>query len=435
MAAGSAPVSHSIPNRKTISLRSWGAFFSVCSLMLGCRAGVAEKDFAVRAKELHRRILTLDSHCDTPLSLLRKGWDIGVRHQRLAGQRESGKVDLPRMVEGGLDGEFFAVFVGQGELSPEGYASAKSQADSILAAIHKMCDTYSQQIGLALTPEDATRLKKEGKRIAFIGMENGYPVDKNLSLLKEFYGGGVRYLTLCHSGDNDICDSSSDREQNSDHGLSEYGRQVVRECNRLGLMIDLSHASDKSFNDVLAATQAPVIASHSCCRALDDSPRNLSDEMLKALARNGGVMQMCFLSSYIKKPKPNLEREKAFADFRAKYGRFRDVKDEALREKIWQEYEDIHDRFPEEKATLKDLVNHIDHVVKVVGIDFVGIGTDFDGGGGVIGCEDASEMYHLTEELLRRGYTETQIEKVWSGNLIRVFHKVIEVSRTTADNM
>jgi membrane dipeptidase len=401
--------------------------------MISCGAGGTGKDYAAEAKELHRRILTLDSHCDTPLSLLRKGWDIGVRHQFIPGQREGGKIDLPRMVEGGLDGEFFAVFVGQGDLNPEGYASAKSQADSILAAIHKMCDTYSQQIGLALTPEDAYRLKKEGKRIAFIGMENGYPIDKNLALLKEFYAGGVRYLTLCHSGDNDICDSSSDREQDADHGLSEYGRQVVLECNRLGLMVDLSHASDKSFKDVLAVTRAPVIASHSCCRALDDSPRNLSDEMLRALAQNGGVMQMCFLSSYVKKPKPNPARDKAFADFRAKYGRFRDIKDEALREKIWQEYEDIHDRFPEEKATLKDLVDHIDHVVKVVGMDCVGIGTDFDGGGGVIGCDDVSEMYHVTEELLRRGYTEAQIEKIWGGNLMRVFNRVIEVSKKTAE--
>jgi len=403
----------------------------VLGFQTGCGTKGREKDLSARAKEIQLRILTIDSHCDTPSNLLRKGWDIGVRHDVIHGQRESGKVDLPRMVEGGLDGEFFAVFVGQEERTPEGYARAKTQAQTVLDAIHRMCETQAGRIALALSPEDAYRIKKEGKRIAFIGMENGYPIGQDLTLLKAFYDQGVRYLTLCHSGDNDICDSSTDRDDPQDHGLSEFGRKAVRECNRLGLMVDVSHASDKSFFDVLAMTQAPVIASHSCCRALDDNPRNLTDEMLKALARNGGVMQMCFLSSYVKKPKPNPERDKALAALEAKYGRFRDIKDEAVREKIWQEYESIRSKFPQDKATLRDLVDHIDHVVKIVGIDYVGIGTDFDGGGGVIGCNDVSEMHHVTEELLRRGYSEPEIEKIWSGNLMRVFGKVIEVSKKT----
>jgi len=403
----------------------------VFGFQAGCGTKGREKDLSERAKVIQERILTIDSHCDTPSNLLRKGWDIGVRHDAVHGQRESGKVDLPRMVEGGLDGEFFAVFVGQEERTPEGYSRAKAQAQTELDAIHKMCETYAGRIVLALSPENAYRIKREGKRIAFIGMENGYPIAKDLALLTAFYEQGVRYLTLCHTSDNDICDSSTDQDDPQDRGLSEFGRKVVLESNRLGLMVDVSHASDRSFFDVLAVTNAPVIASHSCCRALDDNPRNLTDEMLKALARNGGVIQMCFLSDYVKKPKPNAIRDKALAALRAKYGRFRDIKDESLREKIWQEYQAIQEKFPEEKATLRDLVDHIDHVVKIAGINYVGIGTDFDGGGGLIGCDDVSEMHHITEEFLRRGYSEQDIEKIWSGNLMRVFGKVIEVSKKT----
>jgi membrane dipeptidase len=399
-----------------------------CFWFLRCQVKLDEKNVSAKAREIHSRMLTLDTHCDTASNLLRKGWDIGERHSLNPGQRERGRVDLPRMVEGGLDAEFFAVFVGQGERTPEGYAKAKEQGLMVLNAIHKMCEKYPQLVGLATSPEDAYRLKKEGKRIAFIGMENGYPIDKDLSLLKFYYDQGVRYLTLCHTRDNDICDSSTDSEHPEDNGLSDFGRQVVLECNRLGMMVDVSHSSDKSFYNVLKVTKAPVIASHSCCRAVCDSPRNLTDDMLKALAANGGVIQICFLSSYVKKPKPNPDRDKAFKEFEQKYGAWRGIKDEALREKIWEEYEALHDKFPGDRATLKDLVDHIDHVVKVVGVDYVGIGTDFDGGGGVVGCEDASQMYHVTEELLRRGYSEKDIEKVWGGNAMRVFRKVREIA-------
>lgn len=391
-----------------------------------CTAKQDEEALKTRAREIHDKVLTVDTHCDTPMRMARGEWDMGKRHE--PGQRRSGKIDLPRMAEGGLDAEFFAAFVGQGALTPEGRAKAKERADLLIDAIHKMCEDYPDLVGLATTPEDAYRLEREGKRAAFIGMENGYPIGKDISLVEKFYERGIRYITLCHGSDNDICDSSTDRRNPEDNGLSDFGREVVAECNRLGIMIDVSHISDKSFFDVVELTKAPVIASHSSVRTLCNHPRNLSDEMLRALTANGGVIQICFVSSFVKESKPNPEREKAIAELREKYGSLREVKDEALQEKIRKEYTEIFEKYPGERATLKDLVDHIDFVVDLIGVDHVGIGTDFDGGGGIEGCDDVSEMSNITEELLRRSYSEEDIQKIWGGNLMRVFKKVCEIA-------
>jgi membrane dipeptidase len=385
-------------------------------------AGVEEK-----ARALHRKILTVDTHCDTAFNLLRSDWKIGDRHDPL--KRESGKIDLPRMREGGLDAEFFAAFVGHGPRTPEGYAKAKEAAVKIIDAVAKMTADYPGMIGLGLAPADAYRLKHEGKLTAFMGMENGYPIGLDLSLVEFFYGKGVRYITLCHTSDNDICDSSTDRKDSADKGLTEFGRRVVAECNRLGMIVDISHVSDKSFYDVLQLTKAPVIAYHSSARAVCDNPRNLSDDMLRALKKNGGVIQICFLGDYVRKPAPNPERDKALKELESKYGNFRAVRDEAVREKAMAEYAAINEKFPQDKPTVKDLVDHIDHVRKTIGVDYVGIGTDFDGGGGVSGCDDVSGMIHVTEELIRRGYTDKEIEKIWGGNFMRVFNKVIELRK------
>jgi len=392
-----------------------------------CRTKPNGENLAAKARAIHDRVLTVDTHCDTASRLPGGTWDIGVRHE--PGQRASGKIDLPRMAEGGLDAEFFAVFVGQGERTEHGYTRAKEWALKTIGALETMFDKYPNLVGPALTPDDAYRLEKEGRRAAFIGMENGYPVGKNLANIEEFYKLGVRYITLCHSRDNDICDSSTDRQDPEDRGLSGFGREVVAECNRLGMMVDISHASDKSFFDVLRTTKAPVIASHSSCRALSDNPRNLNDEMIRALARNGGVIQICFLSNYVRAPKPNPDREKALQALQEKYGARRDMQDEAVRKKAMEEYDVINARYPEDRATLRELVDHIEHVIKLVGIDYVGIGTDFDGGGGVAGCDDVSEMFRVTEELVRRGYSEKEIAQIWGGNIMRVFRRVIAVSR------
>lgn len=400
-------------------------FFSVFWLT-SCAPEKDEEALKAEAREIHDRVLTVDTHSDTPSLMLRKGWDIGERHE--PGQRRSGKIDLPRMAEGGLDAEFFAVYVGQGERTPEGYARARERANLLLGAIHKMAKDYPQLVELATSPEDAYRLEKEGKRAAFIGMENGYPLGKDLSLVEEYYDRGIRYITLCHSSDNDICDSSTDKRNPEDKGLSDFGKEVVAECNRLGIMVDISHASAKSFFDVLEVTKAPVIASHSCVRTLCDHPRNLSDEMLKALASNNGVIQICFVSSFVKKAKPNPEREKALAELREKYGSWSEVRDESAREKMEDEYMDIYEKYPSEQATVQELVDHIDYVVNLIGVDHVGIGTDFDGGGSIEGCDDVSELPNITEELLRRGYSEEDIQKIWGANIMRVFRKVVEVS-------
>lgn len=398
---------------------------------VSCSPGLDPETLETESRAIHDRVLTVDTHCDTTSLLLREDWDISERHE--PGQRRSGKIDLPRMAEGGLDAEFFAVFVGQGERTPEGYARARERAMQQLDGLHKMCETYPHLVGLATAPEDAYRLEKEGKRAIFIGMENGYPVGKDLSLVEDYYQRGVRYITLCHGSDNDICDSSTDRNHPEDNGLSDFGKEVVDECNRLGIMIDISHASDKTFFDVLEMTKAPIIASHSSVRSICDHPRNLSNRMIKALAENGGVIQICFVSSYVKTTKPNPEREKALQAIREKYGPRREIKDEAVMAKMREEYMEIFEKYPRERATVKDLVDHIDRVVRLVGVDCVGIGTDFDGGGDIEGCSDVSEMPNITKELVRRGYSEEEIRKIWGENIMRVFKKVIEIANAHND--
>ncbi|MCX8159437.1 MAG: dipeptidase [Candidatus Saccharicenans sp.] len=388
---------------------------------------VSAQDLELRARALHQKIVTVDTHCDAAMRLLQGDWNPAERHDPAA--PGSSKIDLPRMKEGGLDAEFFAAFVGQGPRTDEGYAQARKRTEELIRAVRRMVEANSSIIGLALNPEEAYRLKKQGRLTAFLGIENGYAIGRDLGLIKHFYDLGVRYITLCHSSDNDICDSSTDRAEPEDKGLSDFGRQVVRECNRLGMIVDISHASDRSFFDVLQTSQAPVIASHSCARAVCDNPRNLTDDMIKALAARGGVIQICFLSAYVKKPRPNPERDKALAEFRAKYGNWRNIQDEEQRRKIMEEMQELNRRYPADLATVQDLVDHIDHVVKLVGVDYVGIGTDFDGGGGVVGCNDVSQMINVTVELLRRGYSQKDIEKIWGKNFFRVFDEVRAVAR------
>ncbi len=407
-----------------------GAMFLAPLLFPGTEAA---GDDALIQKALlwHERVLTVDTHCDTPFKLLEKGWDIGQNHK--TGERGSGCQDLPRMKEGGLDASFFAVFVGQGARTPEGHARARDKAVDILDAMDAMYEKYPGLCGLALTPADARRLEKEGKRAIFIGMENGYPLGHDPALIDYFFKRGVRYVTLAHTADNDICDSSTDHKDPEDRGLSEWGKQVLRRLNDLGVMIDVSHISDRSFSEVLALTRAPVLASHSCARALSASPRNLSDDMLLALKKNGGVIQLCILDDYIKQPPANPERDQAFAAFRTKidetYGGWGNIKDPADHDKVEAEYDALAVRYPNPPVYVKDAVDHIDHIVKLIGIDHVGIGTDFDGGGGLADCRDVTELKNITVELVRRGYTAEQVAKIWGGNAMRVMQQVIDLAK------
>jgi membrane dipeptidase len=383
-------------------------------------AGQAEEQLQKKALDIHEKVLTVDTHVDTPYQLLNPNYDIGKTHDP---RKRGGRVDLPRMKKGGLDAIFFAVFVGQDKRTPEGNKIAQEKALQQFEAIHKMLDKYSRLAELALTADDAYKIEKKGKRAIYIGLENGYPLGKDLSLVKKYQKLGARYITLCHTRNNDICDSSTDDNGPEHKGLSGFGEKVVTEMNQAGIMIDVSHASDESFYDVLKVSGTPVIASHSCARAICDSPRNLDDKMLKKLAEKGGVIQMCILSSYVKKPDPNPERDAAIAALRKKYENFSDLSDKEQK-KARSEWHSVYEKYPQTLATVSDVVDHIDHIVKVAGIDHVGIGTDFDGGGGVADCYDVSEMGNITIELVKRGYSEEQVRKIWGGNIMRVLREV-----------
>ena len=390
----------------------------VCLFLQGCKNN--EEKIIRQAEKIHASILTVDTHCDTPMEFSDPLFDLGVRH-------DDGCVDFPRMNEGGLHAEFFAVFTGQGPRNDSTYNKVNQKALEIFNAIHKNVEKNSSLAEIATTPDDAYRLKKAGKIAAFIGVENGYPIGKDISRVKQYYDLGARYITLAHTKNNDICDSSTDPDGAENNGLSPFGTQVVKEMNRLGMMVDISHISDKSFFDVLKVTNAPVIASHSSCRALCGSPRNLSDDMLLALKENGGVIQICILGNYLKTPDPNPELDSKLKDLQKKYGDY-DALTDSLKRVVRKEFREIQ-KIYEKSATVKDVVDHIDHVVQVIGIDYVGIGTDFDGGGGVDGCRNASEMKNITIELLRRGYSKSDITKIWGGNIMRVLQKVEDLAK------
>jgi membrane dipeptidase len=392
----------------------------VVFLLAGCSS--SEVKLAKRAANIHASILTIDTHCDTPMEFSDGDFDLGKFH-------DDGCVDFPRMNAGGLHAEFFAVFIGQGPRNDSSYTRVNAEALDILNNIHKNVNNNSSVAEIALSADDGYRLKKEGKIAAYIGMENGYSIGKDISRIKQYYDLGARYITLAHTKNNDICDSSTDPNGAESNGLSSFGIATVKEMNRLGMMVDISHISDKSFYDVLKVTNAPVIASHSSCRALCGSPRNLSDDMLLALRENGGVIQICILSSYLKTPEPNPEMETKLKELKLKYGEYSTLPYD-IKKIVRREYNDIKSRC-EKLATVKDIVDHIDHVVQVIGIDYVGIGSDFDGGGGVEDCKTVAEMKNITIELLRRGYTRSDIKKIWGSNFMRVFRKVEEIADHT----
>ena len=401
--------------------------FLVFIIIISATSQTERKETLVqKADRIHKAVLTIDTHCDTPMNLTRSEFNLAERHDaKITGT----KVDLPRMKQGGLDATFFAVFLSQGPRNESGHSLANRKAFEILKSIYKGVESSPNLAQIARTPEDAYTLKTQGKRAIFIGMENGYPIGHDLSMIEKFWNLGVRYITLCHTSNNDICDSSTDKKGAEYNGLSPFGVEVVKEMNRVGMMVDVSHISDSSLYHVLRITKLPVIASHSCSQALCDNPRNLTDDGLRAVAKNGGVIQMCILSDYVKTPDPNPARDSAKAVVRRKYNDFIRLSPEEERS-AWDEMREVSKKFPQHLATIKDVVNHIDHIVKIAGIDHVGIGTDFDGGGEVSGCFDVSEMGNITLELVKRGYDEEQIRKIWGGNLMRVFTAVLNSAET-----
>ena len=398
--------------------------FMILSLIFSCASDLSkidsEKELIEKALDIHNRVLTLDTHADTPLRMIQPGFDLSERHD----PNETGsKLDYPRMVEGGLDAVFFAAFVAQDIRNDDGHNRAKNLCLQMIDSVITSTNRNSDMVGLALNPEDAYSLEKEGKRAIYIGIENGYPIGNDLSNISLYYKKGVRYITLVHSSNNDLADSSTDSNGPEHEGLSDFGNEVVKEMNRLGIMVDVSHGSDSLFYDTIALSKAPIIASHSNARKVTNHERNMTDEMLKLMAKNGGVVQLTMLSNYLREVPPNAEKDSAIAALRSSMKPVAEMTEEE-QNKARESIKKLNDIFPAPLANVKNVVDHIDHIVNVAGIDHVGIGCDFDGGGGIEGVFDASEVMNITIELVRRGYSEDQIEKIWGGNLIRVFKEV-----------
>jgi membrane dipeptidase len=402
--------------------------------------GPADAELVQRARAIHERVITLDTHVDiNPANFTR---------ERNYTQDLPIQVNLPKMVSGGLDAAFLIVYVGQGDLTPAGYDDAYRQAIAKFEAIHHLTrEIAPDKIELALTAADVTRIAKAGKKVALIGIENGYPIGTDLGRLKEFYDRGGRYLSLAHNGHSQLSDSNTGERDGQwlHNGLSELGRQAIVEMNRLGIMVDISHPSKASIMQTLALSKAPVIASHSSARALADHSRNMDDEMLLALKKNGGVIQTVAFNGYVKiAPPPSEARTTALAALRKEFGLPSGGPGggggggaaAALAKLTGERRADYEKRLamldfkmpPPPRASVRDFVTHIDYLVNLIGIDHVGISSDFDGGGGVDGWNDASETFNVTLELVRRGYSEEQIAKVWSGNLLRVMREVEKVA-------
>jgi membrane dipeptidase len=389
-------------------------------VFFGCTGKlVAEQVIIERAKLIHEKVLTLDSHVDIPDTRYPTGeFDPGIDNPRL-------KCDLVKMDKGGLDGVFLAAYVRQRKRDSEGYKKAYDFAMHKIGAIHRLAEEmYPDRCELSTSP-DVERVVKAGKRAIMIGIENGFAIGRDLSNIEKFYKLGIRYITLSHNGHNDICDSCNPREKLGDkktehNGLSKFGEKVVAEMNRLGIMVDVSHISEGSFYDVIRVSKAPIIASHAGCRGLAEHSRNLYDEQLRALAKNGGVIQIVAYSGFLKPDSP--ERRKAIKSLG-------EEGDDETKDMVWfqERMKEINAKYP--SANLADFVDHIDHAVKVAGIDHVGIGSDFDGGGGIPGFNDHSEAMNVTIELIKRGYCEEDIYKIWGANLLRVWREVEKVAQ------
>ncbi|WP_417370798.1 dipeptidase [Gelidibacter japonicus] len=395
-----------------------------------------------RAKAIHDRVITLDTHCDINV----KNFTDSINYT----QNLSSQVTLPKMDQGGLDVAWFIVYTGQDELTDKGYKIAYDNAMDKFNAIHKLVnDIAPDQIELALTSDDVRRIVKSGKKVAMIGIENGYPVGKDISNVEKFYDLGGRYMSLSHNGHSQLSDSNTGEADSIwlHNGLSDLGKKVIKEMNRLGMMVDVSHPSKEAMRDMIELSEAPIIASHSSARALCDHSRNLDDEQLMWLKENGGVVQAVAFGAYL-----NTEKAEKYAAFEKEVAltvmdsmnvayldwNARNELSLEEREAYYQVLEKVNPIVDAKLKTMEnvphgvsvsDLVDHIDYMVNKIGIEHVGISSDFDGGGGIEGWSDASETFNVTLELVKRGYTEEQIGLLWSGNLLRVLDEVQAVAK------
>jgi membrane dipeptidase len=419
-------------------MRHITGFICILSL-IGCRESKTppEVNIETMAREIHKNVITIDTHDDIDV----KNFTDSINYT----QDLDTQVNLPKMKAGGLDVAWFVVYTGQDSLNPQGYAKAEANAMAKFKAIHRLCDTLApDEIKLARTSEEVISTHQSGKKVAMIGVENAYPIGEDLSQFEMYQKLGARYISFAHNGHSQFCDSNTGEKDNIwlHNGLSELGVKAVYEMNRLGMMIDISHISKEAMVQILGYSKVPVIASHSSARALCDHSRNLDDEQLKLLKENGGVVQTVAFSAYL-----NTAKHEARSDFMK--GIYKKVADSLGVE--WFESSEIKDltekqqndysaNYPKvtriaktqvanrkdvpQEVDIPDFVDHIDYMVNLIGINHVGISSDFDGGGGIKGWSDASETFNVTLELVKRGYSEDEIRQLWGGNLLRVLDEV-----------
>lgn len=384
-------------------------------------AHAAEDAPSAEVMAFQREMITLDTHLDTPESIDRPGWSIMDRHDM---REDYTQVDLPRMKDGELDGGFWAIYTPQGPLGEEHYAKVRDFAVLRGLSIRLMVAANPEQFALALTADDAARINAEGKRIVYMSIENAYPLGEDVSMLELFYKMGVRETGFAHFGNNQFADSSTDPDGPKWHGLSPLGEKLLAEANRLGMIIDGSHSSDEVLDQLIAKSTTPVVLSHSGCKAIFDHPRNVDNDRLRALAAKGGVIQINSYGGYLRARESNPERAAAYKALSAETG------DEAtLTAEQWDallaKRREIDARYPDtDRATFDDFMKHLLHALDVVGPDHVGIGMDWDGGGGVVGLEDVSDLPRITSALLDAGYSKEDIAKIWGGNVLRVMRAV-----------
>ncbi|HKJ07098.1 MAG TPA: dipeptidase [Flavobacteriaceae bacterium] len=427
------------------------AFTLLILVLISCNSKENKKDEMInneeteiykKAKEIHESVMTLDSHIDINTN----NFTDSINYT----QELKNQVNLPKMIKGGLDVAWFIVYTGQGELNEDGYENAYKEALAKFDAIHRLTTEIApDQIALATSSKQAREIYNSGKKVAMIGVENGYPIGTNPERIKEFYNLGARYMSLAHNGHSQLCDSNTGEIEGQwlHNGLSELGKEVIAEMNKWGMMIDISHPSKEAIRQMVELSKAPIIASHSSSRALCNHSRNLDDEQLEWMKKNGGVVQAVSFGAYV-----DVEKNKNYRDASriilneiAEKENFKLLKWEEIKKLEKEERENYFNKYIEIKDFAKprlvelskttprvnvaDYVNHIDYLVEKLGIDHVGISSDFDGGGGVEGWSDASETFNVTLELVKRGYTKTEIEKLWSKNLLRVLDEVQEVAK------
>ena len=394
---------------------SKGCAFRICTALVSLPSAAQSAD----ARAIHERLLTLDTHLDTPSNFRRPGWDMMDRHEVID---NFSQVDYPRMREGGLDGGFFVIFTPQGPRDAEGIAAARDAALMRATQIREMVSRNHLNFELSFRADDAARINAAGKRIVFQSIENAYPLGTDLSLLKTFYDLGVRMVGPVHFRNNDFGDSSTDRDGPEWSGLSPLGRELVAEANRLGIVLDASHASDAVLAQMIDLSETPIILSHSGCKAIWDHPRNVGDALLVKLAESGGVIQMNAYSDYMIEVPENAEFEAEMDVLQERYGPMRSLAGTEL-VSYATERRALEAKYPEPRADFDDFMEHLLHALNLIGPDHVGIGLDWDGGGGVNGLEDATDIPKITGRLLAEGYSEEDIAKIWSGNVLRLLQE------------